>query len=56
MLHTNGKIKPNNNTEAVNGITHFPMQTYPSPSVLKSKNIWGGALICNHVKVFLLLF
>ena len=49
------KPRQNNNTEAVNGITHFPMKKHSSPSVLKSKNTWGGALICNHGRVFIII-
>lgn len=46
------KPRQNHNTEAVNGITHFLEEKQSSLSVLKSKNTWGGAFICDHGRVF----
>lgn len=50
------KPRQNHNTEAVNGITHFPKEKHSSLSVLKSKNTWSEAtLICDHGRVFFVL-
>ena len=46
------KPRQNHNTEAVNGTTHFPKEKHSSLSVLKSKNTWGCAFICDHGRVF----
>ena len=50
------KPRQNHNTEAVNGTTHFPKEKHSSLSVLKSKNTWRGALICDHGRVFFIMF
>ena len=51
------KARQNHNTEAVNGIMHFPKEKHSSLSVLKSKNTWSEAtLICDHGRVFFLIF